>query len=281
MRGNEVRWIVDPTVVGQDNVNSVIYAIQELGLECRIHPYKPFGGTDYREFYDTPAPTVFYGTLNYCKDAQKRSPGTWYPFAWNDWSALRCQSYYAYWGKFLMSPEYGFCPHGELSRLQDFLYNTYSDGERIFIKPDENDKLFTGLLVAQGRLDDWIKIENAYGEINPASLCVIAKPIKIDSEYRFIIADRKVLTGSQYRADNSLEISAQYPDEAVHYAEMVASSTEWQPHPIYVMDIALMKSGEYRLIEIGSVNCAGYYRCDIKLIVKKMTEIASRTWNMP
>lgn len=273
------RWIIDPAGAGdQGNVNKIIYTIQELGLEVITHTYKPFGGTNYEEFYKTPAPTIFYGSLNYCRDAQKRKPAIWHPFAWNDWNSLRCQSYYAYWGKFLMSPDYGFYPYGELSRLQSFLYNTYNNEERIFIKPDENDKLFTGLLVAKDRLDDWMKIEETYGDINPASLCVIAKPVKISAEYRFIIANRKVLTGSQYRADNAFEVYAQYPDEAAEFAEKVVNSTKWQPHPIYVMDIAKMINGEFRLIEIGSVNCAGYYACNIRNIIEKMTEIGQQDW---
>lgn len=256
-------------------------------MAVQTHYYKPFEGTEYHGFYTTPAPTVFYGSLNYCRDAQKRAPKIWHPFAWNNWSAMRCQSYFAYWGKFLVSPLYGFFPYGELSRIKDFLYLTYSDfpfrplrsdAEKIFIKPDENDKLFTGQLVAMGRLEDWMGIEHSYGAIDPTSLCMVAQPVKIAAEYRFIIADRKVLTGSQYRADNALELTHEYPDGAAEFAEKVASSTEWQPHPIYVMDIAKMPDGEFRLIEIGSVNCAGYYRCDIRKIIEKMSEIAVREW---
>jgi hypothetical protein len=283
-----VRWIVDPGGAGDEgNVNKIIYTIQELGLEVVSHNYRPFGGTEYHGFYTTPAPTVFYGSLNYCRDAQKRGPKIWHPFAWNNWNALRCQSYYAYWGKFLMSPLYGFFPYGELSRLKDFIYKTYSDfpfkplqsgAERIFIKPDENDKLFTGQLVAMDRLEDWMKIEHSYGPIDPASLCVVAKPVDIAAEYRFVIADRKALTGSQYRADRALEVSPEVSAGSVEFAEKVASSTEWEPHPIYVMDIAKMSDGEFRLIEIGSVNCAGYYAMNIRLIVEKMSEIALREW---
>ena len=105
---------------------------------------------------------------------------------------------------------------------------------------------------------------------------MVAKPVKIDAEYRFIIADQKVLTGSQYKADRAFEVSPDYPADAALFAELVAHS--WQPHPIYVMDVARMVDGNYRLIEIGSVNCAGYYRCNIRLIVEKMTEIACREW---
>jgi len=163
--------------------------------------------------------------------------------------------------------------------MKDFIYDAYSDGERIFIKPDENDKNFTGQLIAKNRLEDWIKIENSFGEIDKDCLCVVAKPVSIDREYRFIIADRKVLTGSQYKANRVLDVNEYYPDQAAEYAEIVANSTEWQPHSIYVMDIAKMIDGSFKLIEIGSVNCAGYYRSDIKKIIYKMNEIAEREFN--
>ncbi len=271
------RWIINPVnPENNSNLNNVIYSVESLGVELVIHNYKPFGATEYN-FFKSKEPTIFYGSLNFCKDAQKKRPD-WFPFAWNNWHALSCKSYYSHWGEHILS-EYGMFPFGELIRMKDFIYDAYSDGERIFIKPDENDKNFTGQLIAKNRLEDWIKIENSFGEIDKDCLCVVAKPVSIDREYRFIIADRKVLTGSQYKANRVLDVNEYYPDQAAEYAEIVANSTEWQPHSIYVMDIAKMIDGSFKLIEIGSVNCAGYYRSDIKKIIYKMNEIAEREFN--
>jgi hypothetical protein len=36
--------------------------------------------------------------------------------------------------------------------------------------------------------------------------------------------------------------------------------------------------GEYRLVEIGSINCAGFYHCDLHAAVPAIHRIAEREW---
>lgn len=87
-----------------------------------------------------------------------------------------------------------------------------------------------------------------------------------------IVANRKVITSSQYKQDGFPYIKENKDEKAVGFAEEVAN-LGWVPEPIFVMDIALT-NGKYRLLEIGPVNCAGFYKCDVKTIVKVMTEMA-------
>jgi len=45
------------------------------------------------------------------------------------------------------------------------------------------------------------------------------------------------VTGSQYRRSGAEKVSAGLPADAGTFAETVAGSSEFEPHPVYVMDV--------------------------------------------
>ena len=117
----------------------------------------------------------------------------------------------------------------------------------------------------------------SYNQVCDSSLAMVSFPIDIENEWRMVVADRKVITGSQYRKDREIEISGDVDKEVVEFAEKVLQ-IEWQPHPIFIMDVCKTSSGEYKVVEIGSVNAAGLYDCDIEKILDNTNEIAIREW---
>jgi hypothetical protein len=287
------RWFIecapfDDTINNDaSNIQKMILAVRELDCELHLEKYIPFGGSEYNFFQDE-GPVVFYGSLNAAKDMLDRRLN-WKPLVWCDWDALRCSSYYAHWGKYILSPNYTILPFGDLPRMKDFLFATFGnslfesyqrytiDGKRVvFIRPDENNKIFTGCCVSENNFERWYEMAGIY-EPKPHTLALVSKPIKILTETRCVIADRKAITGSQYSVERQLDIGPSVPG-ALEFAEKVANSTEWQPHPIYVMDIAQTELG-FHLLEIGTINCAGFYKCEIRPIVEAMTRIAEREYN--
>jgi hypothetical protein len=107
-------------------------------------------------------------------------------------------------------------------------------------------------------------------------MTLVSEPSKIEAEYRFVISEKKVLTGSQYN-EEGIGISV-FPEDASKLAEEIANSCEFNPHSMYIMDICKLKNKEYRLMEIGSVNCAGLYACDLIKFVEKMSELGLKEW---
>lgn len=105
---------------------------------------------------------------------------------------------------------------------------------------------------------------------------MVCRPIHLTGEWRLVVADGKVVAGSMYSNGGGLLTEAGYPDDAGALAELAAE--KWQPHPIFVCDIARNEYGEYFIIEIGSVNVAGFYKCEIRPIVEAMAQIAEREY---
>ena len=248
--------IIEQDVPEPGALQRIMYAALELNCSVTVVDR-------VNEIPISSSPFVFFGCIEGVKQVQLNS----HAIIWANWDDLACHSYYAYYGPYLTQKEYGFYPFQEIIRLKDFLYKTYGENNRIFIRPDSNDKAFTGEVVEEPRLNHWLK---AY-EPKPNLLCVVSKPIKIHAEYRFIVVDSKVITGSQYKIGGMIQSEPCMDQRLIDFAEKLASI--WQPHPVFVMDIAQERdTNNLSLMEIGSINAAGFYKCDVKAIVKAILE---------
>lgn len=263
-------WYIQDRSDREINTQNLIYAIQELGMEVYCEKYIPFDGMDY-SFLPTNRPLVAHGSISGIRHLLKQS---FYPGAWCDFKKLSCRAYYTQWGEHVLQEEYAFYTLGEILRLKDFIFKTFGEDGRVFIRPDENDKEFTGEVVHQAKFDMWWQL--AIWHSPPMDmLCVVSKPKDILAEHRLIIADGKVVAGSGYREDKVIKHTPHYPQGMVEFAEKVAAI--WSPHPIYCLDVATVLGG-YKVVECGSVNCAGYYSCDLRKIVEAASAIAVREW---
>lgn len=253
-----------------ENAGRLVFVLKEMGIDVHCDKYIPFGGMDY-SFLDPSRPSVLFGFISAVKDYQRRRIKL-SPFVWCDFDELKCSNYYAYWGKYIIQQRYAFYPLDEIDRNKDFIYNVFGKDDHVFIRPDDNMKTFTGEVVSREYFNSWHRFTRDY-KAGPNCPCLVSKPEAILKEWRFIIKENKVVTGSQYKDGTVLETKEIYPDSAAAFAEEIANSTLWSPHPIYVMDIAKTPDG-YRLMEIGSVNVAGLYKCDLRKFANAMNNLA-------
>lgn len=262
-----------------DNAAQMAASVRRLKMNCVEAKYIGFGGgkEEYKSKKDFSfpenEPVVFFGTIQMYKYLFRTTK--WAPLGWADFDKLKCSYYYDYFGQFLIDPDYIMLPLREILRRQDALYDSMAKNHQLFIRPDDNAKSFNGEVVAQGMLDEWLRgiTINAH---DANSVCVVARVKEISDEWRLIVSNGEVISGSQYRQNGLVEYIKGYENGAKKFAEHVASVVRWQPE-IYCMDIAKV-NGEYKLVEIGSVNCAGLYECDIEPIVKRMSELAIKEW---
>src|SRR5262249_54757887 len=138
-------WLLETGVWKDDNVSRMIALLRDLGLRVHAEPYTPLGGTEF-EIVDDDCPVVFYGSLNTAEYLRLRRP-SWVPLIWFDNDTFSCRSYYAHWGKYLLQGRCGFYPLAELPRLKEDLYGIFAEQGAVFIRPNDNNKSFTGRLV--------------------------------------------------------------------------------------------------------------------------------------
>jgi hypothetical protein len=187
---------------------------------------------------------------------------------------LRCSVYYSYWGEYLLQQKYAFYPLSEVLRLREQIYSVFGKDNQIFVRPDTNTKDFTGQIV---HLDQMKRFVNSVSYRDPLSelMCVVAQPQEIKAEYRLIVHNKEVITGSRYILDGHLDLDPYYPEGAVQVAE--SAVRVWSPHPILAIDVADTHMG-FRIIECGSVNCAGLYMANLDLVIQAITEQTKEEW---
>jgi hypothetical protein len=265
-------WLIETGVWKDDNVSRVIAILRERGSTVHAEQYTYLGGTEF-ELVDDRNPVIYYGSVN-TGDYLRALRRNWYPLIWFDRDAFSCRSYYAHWGAFLLQEHYCFYPLAELPRLKDKLYQTFARDDMVFIRPDDNDKSFSGRLVPLENFPQWYK-EATENRSPAAELVVVSSPVAIEAEWRFVIADRKVVAGSDYKSSGKLKVSGDSLRNAALFAEQIAAAP-WQPRAIYSLDIACTASGQYRLVEINSINSSGLYRCELLPVIQAMDDIAER-----
>jgi hypothetical protein len=178
--------------------------------------------------------------------------------------------------EYLLNFPYALTTWAELKRSKDYYKQLFFNTE-LFVRPNSGNKLFPGQGIYYSNWDETIEeIEKTSG-ITEESLILIAKHKAIkDKEYRFVIVDKKVVTGSMYNW--SKESSPEYPKEAEELAQKIAD-LDWQLDSAYTCDIAMGNNIGPRLIELNSFSCAGLYSCDRVKIVEAINKVALRDYN--
>lgn len=156
---------------------------------------------------------------------------------------------------------------------KDFWFKLFP-GERVFVRPNSGFKVFTGTTVT---LDEWDYdiqgLEKCTGVMRETPM-MVAPAQEIKGEFRFVVAEGKVIAGSEYRWDNVLDIRRDWPQECFDLAEQVAQH-EWQVDIAYTCDVALTPEGA-KVVEVNSFSCAGLYACDLELVVDGISLAAWR-----
>jgi hypothetical protein len=200
----------------------------------------------------------------------------WEPGVFATVEHFSCSNYFCHFGDYLLNRVYTMVPFGEIRRLKTFLFDTFGQEGRIFVRPDSPLKLFTGQVVTADNFDADMDFMGFY-DFPQESLVVVSRPQTIEIEWRFVVANRSVVAGSQYKLKGTNVSAPTYEPAAKELAERIAESS-YQPDPVYVMDICRTSAGEYRLLEIGGFSFADLYATDKNAVVAAVSAEAIALW---
>lgn len=170
-----------------------------------------------------------------------------------------------------------YLPFGMISERKDTLRDLFSD--HIFIRPDSGFKSFTGFGVKMKDLD--FELSSLKQTKNPGSheMCLIARSKPINAEYRIVVCEKQVITGSQYRWDGRMDVRIDVHNNAWSFAQDKVANQPWQLDTCYVVDIFLDENMNPKIGEFNSFASAGLYNCDVDRIVEAASSAALREWN--
>lgn len=278
-----VNWILEDGVFGSP-ITPLVNEIQAQGHQVRAIDYTK-GFTDYQRFFPEDECILFYGSLHVALQilGNKTQLGLpWVPGIIGTLQNYYCAHYYPYLRKWLLNAHYCILPLKELSRRvaiakEPLLDNLTRDDRKLFVRPDSPLKPFPGGVYSRKELADLQGFMRRHYLDTPEMLVVIAPENEIEAEWRVVIAEGQVLSASQYKQFGKPYYQQGIPDDIQRLAEEVARC-EWQPDPIWVLDLCWSKGSAY-LLEINFLSCSALYKCDLSLIVKEASRIAQNKWD--
>jgi hypothetical protein len=265
------KWLIEHF----DDRNSTQHLIKEVerqGYDLRTITYEPFqsGSIDVFEEYDCViTQTSINLALRICSEKKNWIPGPWLMA-----SNYKCSNYYPHIGDCLFNDQYVMMPRSELKRNIDYIYKWLGKDDSVFLRPDSGMKSFTGKVFERKNFDkDWFWVEEF---TEPTSLIVASTPKYIKAEWRFIVAKKVVVTGSQYQLNGKFNCNKDFPLAAIDLAQDIAE--KYQPDNMFVIDICQGNDDRYYVLEIGAFSCAGLYACNMEAIVEQAIIVARQEW---
>ena len=262
----KVNWLIDIRAFPED-ANPLLDAIQKFGHDYKVIDTRWID--EHEVFFPDDQCVIFYGSLEKAKVLRKKP---WIPGVYCDLKKYECKSYYPIFGDYILNSNYIMLPYGELLRQKEFLYDKLGQDRAIFLRPDVGDKTFTGEVVFKEKFDHDIPLY----DIEPNALVISAEPVNIKAEWRFVVVNQEIISGSLYKENNIVGSSADIPQEASEFAKKLAKL--YNPERVWVIDICQTKAGDYKVVEIGCFSCAGLYACDRLKIVEAVSDAAIQEW---
>lgn len=152
-----------------------------------------------------------------------------------------------------------------------------------FIRPVEDKKVFTGMVVHGEELDEWKvaiqRYSDGYIRLRPETIIGVSSVKEIAMEWRFFVVGGKVITGSRYRQWGLTDIKeVDSTDEAWRFAQQMVDL--WQPADAFVIDVSFQTEAHttgafqpYKVIEINCINSAGFYASDMRAVVEAIESL--------
>lgn len=226
--------------------------------------------------FNTFEPILARGTIAFDRSVKQtlRSQG-WPDITWpflNDWKVynydylLNCSDLLNFDAEVLHNNDMGVYP------MNKVWANLLPSEKKLWIRSNSGSKLFTGGIfdVKTFKIEQDYLIQHNMHDIE----FVVAFPKKIGKEWRLIVINDTIVSGSLYM-DNGEEVTgSKLPTEVVDFA------TEWvKKHHFlfpqgYVLDICEHED-QYKCVEVNNLLTSGWYNSDIDKIVYHITHLST------
>lgn len=265
LRYKYIQWVVQQNLTSQSDFIQIQEACRELGIGFVPVNIIPF--TSELPVFDRSQRSIIYGSttfINLVYEEISLRKGLFF-----DQESFSFENYVDKWGQHVLN--YG----ASIWSFQELIQNKqFAPDEYLFIRPNDDNKLFAGEVKRFSEIVDWCRNleENGTVGLSADTKFVLSKPYNIQYEWRLWIVNKKVIAASKYRESFKLKKEEGCPPEVVSFAE--ERCLQYTPHDIFVMDICL-RGDEYFIVEYGCMNGAGFYSAKVGTIVKAVTDFVA------
>ena len=277
----KVNWVIDKYLFDEyeDNLKDVI-----INSGNNVFLYDDVKDDTFKVFLNKKFINndivVFHGSLQH---GQQISHLPMYPGVLLTLDNYECYKYYGYFGDYLLNSKYMMFGLNDILRNKERIFETLKT-EKLFIRPSNGFKSFAGQLLPKEGFDFELNVlMQSYGGLDTNTIVILAETQDIEEEYRFIVVDGEVVSGSLYLDKNNRDDFQPYYDricddeKAIEFANKM--SKLYQPDKAYTIDVCRLGNGEYKMIEINSFFCASMYGNDYKKVVETVNKLAINEYN--
>ena len=266
-------WLIESGIYGEE-ITPLIKEIREQGMAAELVPYRALAKglppSVEGQSLQPDSCVIAYGTYPFARQVQLHY--SWTPGAWCNPENLDCMTYYAHFGAYLLNQNYAMMPGVEAIRQRDWLYESLGVADEVFARPTACDKLFVGRRVAREQFASILSPTR----FDPETAVVIARPREIEKEWRLIVVDDQVVSGSQYAFRGERAIARELPDEVRRFAESMLLKVKWRPDPVFMLDIC-ESDDQLWLVELNSFSGSWLYQCDCAAVVAAVSARAVKS----
>ncbi len=254
-----MHWVIQGNLVSQEDSDRLIQALDARGVEHTLVKLIPV----VRELEVTPVidgPVFVYGTTFIHRHAYN-------PLWWPGYigGTANFQEISEGYGNEMLNAKVKYMPLSEV---------TVGEGEDVFVRPDDDGKLFTGKVVNAQELQELKDVVvGQFGSNALSETMVVAPPQNILAEYRCLVVDGQVITASYYRKKGRVFQSNEMDESVLEYAQKQVD--KYQPEIGFALDIAETENG-FKIIEVNSLSSCGFYACDLDKFVDAMETLGNK-----
>jgi hypothetical protein len=239
-----VHWVIQQSIFKPENYNRLVHALELSGTPYTSVSIKN-GTYNMSPEVNVEGKVYVCGAIRMGKIARDKDwvPGSFLNENFNvaRWRAVLAEE--------LLNAR---CITGTLASVDP------GDWPRFFIRPEEDNKAFDGMVIDCEMLADWRR-DAARQHLQ--NLAVVISPVRqIYREYRLFVVNEEVVTGSVYKVGGRPHASPEVEDDVLAYARSVIA--RWTPAESFVVDIGLTEDG-LKIIEFNNINSSGFYASDV------------------
>lgn len=272
----KTKWLLDDYMIRTSYHDDIRLILAKEGFDYHVEKYVPFSEDKIHIPFSQDDCVVIYGSISFVRQQQKQSgfiPGAYMPE-----KSMECLGYMPFIDKpeNLANHNHVFTTFKDLIDRKDFFYEIFNTN-KIFVRPNSGFKTFTGLPIHYEEFSFEINSLRSLQAVSDDTLILVSNCKSIQEEYRFFIVNREIITGSQYKLNDELNVKVGFSDNAFSVAKDMAKN-KWQPDIAYACDVGIV-NGEPKIIELNSFSSSGFYACDIPKLVNAIDQVAIMEYN--
>lgn len=253
-----MHWLIQDNLFHEQGFQDLVQVLERLGIAHTLVEVLP-GGAGTRPAVDVAGPVVVMGSLALTRYAKTRG---WVPGAFfND------QFDFEVWREHLGA---------ELLNADATVHRLAEVPERagrFFLRPCLDGKAFTGKVLDWEEFARWREARlssQEAGRLDANTRVALSAPKDIQREYRMVVVDGRVITGSLYKLGGEVVYSGALEPEVRAYAQRMAE--RWGPDRAYVVDL-FMHDGTLFVGEYNTLNSAGFYAYNVGQMVAALEDM--------